>query len=70
LKKPSTQIYNSLSIGEDSEGSYLAPDEFENTLITTLEEENVFRKLAKIIKTSSGDRKIPVVVTKGTAAWA
>ena len=28
-----------------------------------------FRKLAKIIQTSSGDRKIPVVVTKGTAAW-
>lgn len=69
MKNPSTQIYNSLSIGEDSEGGYLAPDEFENTLITTLEEENVFRKLAKIIKTSSGDRKIPVVVTKGTAAW-
>ncbi len=69
MKNPSNQIYNSLSIGEDSEGGYLAPDEFENTLITTLEEENVFRKLAKIIKTSSGDRKIPVVVTKGTAAW-
>ena len=29
----------------------------------------MFRKLAKIIQTSSGDRKIPVVVTKGTAAW-
>ena len=48
---------------------YLVPDEFERTLVQTLEEENVFRKLAKIIQTSSGDRKIPVVVTKGTAAW-
>ena len=69
MKNPSNQIYNSLSIGEDSEGGYLAPDEFERTLITTLEEENIFRKLAKVIKTSSGDRKIPVVVTKGSAAW-
>lgn len=69
MKNPSNQIYNSLTIGEDSEGGYLAPDEFERTLITTLEEENIFRKLAKVIKTSSGDRKIPVVVTKGSAAW-
>jgi len=69
MKNPNNQIYNSLSIGEDSEGGYLAPDEFERTLITTLEEENIFRKLAKVIKTSSGDRKIPVVVTKGSAAW-
>ena len=38
MKNPSNQIYNSLSIGEDSEGGYLAPDEFERTLITTLEE--------------------------------
>jgi HK97 family phage major capsid protein len=68
-KNPGYEVLNSLSIGEDSEGGYLVPDEFERTLITTLEEENVFRKLAKIIKTSSGDRKIPVVVTKGTAAW-
>ena len=69
LKNPNHEIYNALSIGEDSEGGYLVPDEFERTLIETLEEENIFRKLAKIIQTSSGDRKIPVVVTKGTAAW-
>jgi HK97 family phage major capsid protein len=29
----------------------------------------LFRSLAKIISTSSGDRKIPVVATKGTASW-
>ena len=29
----------------------------------------MFRKLAKIITTSTGDKKIPVVVTKGTASW-
>ena len=68
-KNPRHDVLNALSVGTDSEGGYLVPDEFERTLVQTLEEENVFRKLAKIIQTSSGDRKIPVVVTKGTAAW-
>ena len=68
-KNPRHEVINSLTVGTDSEGGYLVPDEFEHTLVQTLEEENVFRKLAKIIQTSSGDRKIPVVVTKGTAAW-
>jgi len=62
-------LQNALQIGSDSEGGYLVPDEFERTLIQALEEENVFRKLAKIITTSTGDKKIPVVVTKGTASW-
>ncbi len=68
-KNPRYDVVNSLQVGEDSEGGYLVPDEFERTLIEALEEENVFRKLAKIITTSSGDRKIPVVATKGTASW-
>ena len=56
-------------IGTDSEGGYLVPDEYERTLVEALEEENVFRQMAKVIKTSSGDRKIPVVASKGTASW-
>ncbi len=56
-------------IGTDSEGGYLVPDEYERTLVEALEEENIFRQLAKVIQTSSGDRKIPVVATKGTASW-
>lgn len=68
-KNPTQEIMNSLSVGTDSEGGFLVPDEFERTLVQSLEEENVFRKLAKIVKTSSGDRKIPVVTTKGSAAW-
>ena len=62
-------IRNALQEGTDSEGGYLVPDEFERTLVKALEEENIFRKLAKIIQTSSGDRKIPVVTTHGSAAW-
>jgi len=62
-------IRNALQIGTDTEGGYLVPDEFERTLIEALDEENIFRKLAKVITTSSGDRKIPVVASKGTASW-
>lgn len=62
-------VRNALQIGEDSEGGYLCPDEFERKLISALEEENVFRPLATKIQTSSGDRKIPVITQKGEAVW-
>ena len=62
-------MQNALQVGTDSEGGYLVPDEFERTLIEALQEENIFRQLATIITTSSGDRKIPVVASKGTASW-
>ena len=63
------EVLNALQEGADSEGGYLVPDEFERTLVQALEEENIFRSLAKIIQTSSGDRKIPVVTTHGSASW-
>lgn len=62
-------VRNALQIGEDTEGGYLCPDEFERKLISALEEENVFRPLATKIQTSSGDRKIPVITQKGEATW-
>ena len=62
-------VENALQVGTDSEGGYLVPDEFEHTLVEALEEENFFRGIATVIQTSSGDRKIPVVATKGTASW-
>lgn len=62
-------VRNALQVGTDTEGGYLVPDEFERTLIEALEEENIFRTLANVITTSSGDRKIPVVASKGTASW-
>jgi HK97 family phage major capsid protein len=67
--KGGIDIQNSLNEDTNADGSFLVPDEFERTLIEALEEENIFRKFATIIKTSSGDRKIPVVATKGTASW-
>lgn len=68
-KTPMPTVMNALQIGTDSEGGYLVPDEYERTLVEALEEENIFRQMAKVIKTSSGDRKIPVVASKGTASW-
>ena len=62
-------IQNALRISDDPEGGYLVPDEFERRLIEALEEENVIRRLAHTIYTSHGDRKIPVVASKGTASW-
>ena len=67
--KNSFDVQNALQVGTDSEGGYLVPDEFERTLVEALQEENIFRQLATVITTSSGDRKIPVVATKGTASW-
>ena len=68
-KTASFEVHNALKIGEDDHGGYLAPDEFEHTLIEALEERNIFRQLAHVIRTTSGDRNIPVVASKGTASW-
>ncbi len=67
--KAGFEVRNALQVGTDTEGGFLVPDEFEHTLIEALEEENIFRGLANTIQTSSGDRKIPIVATKGTASW-
>ena len=68
-KSPMPQVVDALRIGSDTEGGYLVPDEYERTLVEALQEENIFRSLAHIIRTASGERKIPVVSSKGTASW-
>ena len=62
-------VQDALKIGTDSEGGYLVPDEFEHTLISALEEENIIRKFAHVFTTSSGAHKIPIVSTRGSASW-
>ena len=69
MKHMRPEVADALQIGTDSEGGYLVPDEYETTLVEALEEENIFRKLAHVINTSSGDKKIPVVASKGSASW-
>lgn len=68
--KSRPEIRNTLKEGADPQGGYLVPDEFERTLIQMLAEENVLRSLSHVIQTASGDHKIPVVASEGTAAWA
>ena len=68
-KTVSFEVLNALQIGSDSEGGHLVPDEYERTLVEALQEQNIFRSFAHLIRTSSGDRKIPVVTSKGTASW-
>ncbi len=63
------ELHNALKVGEDDHGGYLAPDEFEHTLVEALDEQNIFRQFAHKITTSSGDRKIPIVASKGAAKW-
>ena len=50
------EVQNVLTIGTDSEGGYLVPDEYEKKLVDALQEENFFRSLATIIKTASAKR--------------
>lgn len=65
----SYEVRNALSEGVDSEGGYLVPDEFENTLVSGMEDEGSIRSLAHVFTTSNGVHKIPVVRTKGSANW-
>ena len=67
--KYSYAVQDALQIGEDSEGGYLVPDEFENKLIDKLADENFIRSLATVVTSANGDKKIPVVASHGAAVW-
>jgi len=62
-------VRNALSVGEDTEGGFTVPDEFERKLIQALEENNIFRQLATVIRTNSGTRKIPIANDTMEAQW-
>ena len=61
-------IHNVLSEGVDANGGYLVPVEFERQIVDSLKEENVMRRLCKVI-TTQNERKIPVAATHSTAQW-
>ena len=70
MRNRSTQeVRNILSEGVDSEGGFLVPETFENTLVQVLDEELVIRQLAHTFTTASNAHKIPVVATRGKAMW-
>ena len=57
-----------LQTGEDADGGYLVPIEFERNIITGMDEANVIRPLARVITTQS-ERKIPLAATHSVAQW-
>ena len=65
----SYDVRAALSVGENSEGGYTVPDEFHRQLIQALEENNIFRSLAHVIRTNSGTRTIPIAADNGKASW-
>ena len=63
------EVRNALSVGKDDEGGYTVPSEFERRLIQGLEENNIFRQMSHVIRTSSGTRKIPIANDTMEASW-
>ncbi|MCF0238162.1 MAG: phage major capsid protein, partial [Sphaerochaetaceae bacterium] len=63
------EVRNALEEGNDSEGGYLVPDEFERTLIDSLKDNCIVRNVSHIFTTASGLHKIPVVASHGEASW-
>lgn len=62
------QISDVLEEGNDANGGYLVPEEYDRRLIDVLDEENIMRTLATTI-TTSGEHKINIAATKPAAAW-
>ncbi len=62
------QVSDILQEGVDADGGYLVPEEYDSRLIDTLEEENIMRKLGRVI-TTSGEHKINIAATKPAAVW-
>ncbi len=60
-----------MQVGDDAEGGYLVPDEFNRQIILKLADENVFRQpgLATVLTSSSGTMEIAAENTRGAAAW-
>jgi len=65
----SHEVRNALQIGLDSEGGYLCPDHFVKELVKGLTARNIIRSFAHVFNTTSGQSKIPVVASRGTASW-
>ena len=61
-------VHNVMSEGVDANGGYLVPTEFERQIVTDLEENNVVRGMATVIRTTA-ERKIPVAASHVEAHW-
>lgn len=63
-----TLVHNVLSTTPDEDGGFLVPLEFERDIVKALDEENVIRRLAKVV-TTHHERKIPVALGHSVAQW-
>lgn len=61
-------VSNVLSTTPGTDGGYLCPTEFEHQIVQALKEQNVMRRLCKVI-TTDNDRKIPVAASHTVANW-
>jgi len=61
--------YRALSVGTDTAGGYMVPDEFRRQLIEGLTQEAVMRKLASVFTSTSGVMTLPVLTTNAAAVW-
>lgn len=61
-------VHNVLSTTPDEDGGFLVPLEFEREIVKALDEENVIRRLAKVV-TTHHERKIPVALGHSVAQW-
>lgn len=61
-------VHNVMSEGVDANGGYLVPTELERQIVTALDENNVIRSVANVIKTAA-ERKIPVAASHVAAQW-
>ena len=59
-------VSNVLSIGIDTSGGFLVPEEYSNVLIQALEEQNIFRRISRIVSTFREKLKIPIATASGT----
>lgn len=68
LRTKFRQVSDVLEEGNDANGGYLVPEEYDRRLMDVLYEENIMRGLATTI-TTSGEHKINLAATKPAAAW-
>lgn len=69
MRSKFTNTADVLSVGVSADGGYTVPDEFADSIVEGLKEENVIRRLATTINTNSGTFKIPTAGDEAQATW-
>lgn len=62
------KVQNALKESSDGSGGYLVPDSFDKQIVDGLRDENVLRRISRVVKTEHTLR-IPITDETGTAQW-